>query len=401
MGALLSSRLVRVSSVCLWGVSLVALVLGVLHKAHRVHGNDFTMYLDAAEALIAGQNPYAIGGTLPYMYPLFLAMVLGPLTSVPRDVATIVWFLVSVASLLGAVRVTVGLARAAGVIRPDVPLIVPLVALWFLLFDPIQNNLLNGQVNFQILLLCILCLRAFLGRRTVGSAVSLAAAIAVKLTPALLLGFLGIRRRWAAIVLCLGLSAVFVLAPVVFPGAQGGQAYRTYLHSVLLPRLHSEYPAHRGVRFSVNGVLGALVPGWDQALWRRAVGASLPLLGLAVVEIMSRRRRPAGQEIWIFCLYLLAQPLVTPLSEVHHLVYAFPAAGLLALHSLPAGSGPRARFRLVGLAAAWLLLVGGWMDRGGPYFFLALCLLGGLATAEALASPAPRAPEERPPAPSP
>ncbi len=147
----------------------------------------------------------------------------------------------------------------------------------------------------------------------------------------------------------------------------------------------------------MNGAFGALIPGWDQALWRRAVGASLPLLGLAVVEILSRRRRPAGQEIWVFCLYLLAQPLVTPLSEVHHLVYAFPAAGLLALRSLPAGSGPRARLRPVGLAAAWLLLVGGWIDRDGPYFFLALCLIGALVAAEALTSSAPRTTEGRGP----
>ena len=295
MGALLSSRLARVSGVCLWGISVVVLALGVLHKAHRVNGNDFTMYLDAARALIAGRNPYTLGGTLPYMYPLFLAAVLGPLTAVPPDVATVVWFLASVASLLGAVWVIVGLARAEGVIRSDVPLTVPLVALWFLLFDPIQNNLLNGQINFQILLLCALSLRAYVGRRTLGSAWPLAAAIAVKLTPALLLGFLAIRRRWNAIVLCLGLSAAFVLAPIVFPGAQGGHAYRNFVHSVLLPRLHSEYPAHRGVRFSVNGALGALVPAWDQALWRRAVGASLPLLGLAAVEILSRRRRTAGR----------------------------------------------------------------------------------------------------------
>ena len=178
---------------CLWGISVVILALGVLHKAHRVNGNDFTMYLDAAQALIAGQNPYAMVGTLPYMYPLFLAAVLGPLTSVPRDVAIVVWFLASVASLLGAVWVIVGLARAAGVIRPDVPLTVPLVALWFLLFDPIQSDLLNGQVNFPILLLCVLSLRAYLRRRMLGSAWPLAAAIAVKLTPALLLGFLGAR----------------------------------------------------------------------------------------------------------------------------------------------------------------------------------------------------------------
>ena len=88
---------------------------------------------------------------------------------------------------------------------------------------------------------------------------------------------------------------------------------------------------------------------------------------------------------------------MTPLSEVHHLVYAFPAAGLLALRSLPAGPGPRAGFRSVGLAAAWLLLAGGWIDRDGPYFFLALCLIGALAAAEALTGSAPRATEGRGP----
>jgi hypothetical protein len=397
--ARLSSRLARVGSVCLWGVSVVALALGALHKAHRVHGNDFTMYLDAAETLIAGQNPYAMAGPLHYMYPLFLAAVLAPLTTVPRDVATIVWFLASVASLLGAARVTVGLARAGGIIRSDVPLTVPLVALWFLLFDPIQSDLLNGQVNFPVLLLCMLCLRFFVrrgGRGTVGSAGSLAAAIAVKVNPALLLGFLGARRQWAVIGLCFGLTAVFVLAPLGLLG-QGWGPYQTYLHAFLLARLRAEIPTHRGVRFSVNGVLEMLWPGWDGALWRRVVGASLPLLGLGVVEILSRRRRPRGQEIWIFCLYLVALPLMTPLSEVHHLAHAFPAVALLGLVSLPGASPSRTRSSVLGIATSLLLLAGGRISRSGPYFFLALCLIGALVAAEALASPAPRAPGERRP----
>jgi Glycosyltransferase family 87 len=397
VGALLSNRLVRVISVCLWGISVVALALGVLHKAHRVHGNDFTMYLDAAKALIAGQSPYAMAGTFHYMYPLFLAAVLGPLVAVPRDVATIVWFLASVVSLLGAARVTVGLARVAGVIRTDVPLTVPLIALWFLLFDPIQSDLLNGQVNFQVLLLCVLSLRACLTRRTFGSAWPLAAAIAVKLNPALLLGFLGARRRWVAIALCLALTAVFVFTPLVALGRTGWSAYGTYLSTFLLPRLSAEIPSHRDVRFSVNGVLGALVPAWGQALWRRAVGASLPLLGLVVVENLSRRWRPAGQELWIFCLYLMALPMMTPFSEVHHLAYAFPGAALLALRSLPEVSASRSRPSALGVAAAFLLLAGGRLDRSGPYFFLALCLIGVLLAVEALRSSAPRAAEGRGP----
>jgi hypothetical protein len=388
LAALLESRPARTVSVALWGVSVVVLAFQTLHKAHRPLGNDLTMYLDAALALLAGRNPYTLGGTLPYMYPLFLAAVLAPLTAVPRDAATLLWFLLSVGSLVLAARVTGGLAREHGIVRPGAPLTVPLVLLWFLLFDPIQNNLLNGQVNFQILLLCMLCLKLYLRGRTTGSAAALAPAIAVKLTPALLLGFLGVRRRWAAIALCLGLSAVLVLAPIVLPGAEGGRAYRAYLALVLLPRLHTEYPtAHRSVRFSVNGVLEALAPGWDGVVWRRALGASLPLAGLVLVELLACQRRSRGRDIWSFSLYLLAQPLVTPLSEVHHLTYAFPAAGLLALSALPIGSGQRPGLRAAGLAAAWLLLVGGRLDRAGPWFFLALCLVGALAAGQALARP--------------
>jgi hypothetical protein len=372
----------------------MALAFGVLHKAHRTHGNDFTMYLDAAQVLIAGQNPYAMVRTLHYMYPLFLAAVLGPLTAVPRDVAIVFWFLASVASLLGAARAIVGLARAAGVLRPDVPLTVPLVALWFLLFDPIQSDILNGQVNFQVLLLCVLSLRACLGRRTLGSAWPLAAAIAVKLNPALLLGFLGARRRWAAIALCLALTALFVLTPAVALGRTGWNAYATYLGSFLLPGLSAELVSHRGVRFSVNGVLGALVPAWNQALWRRAVGVSLPLLGLAVVEILCRQRRAARQELWIFCLYLVALPLMTPYSEVHHLAFAFPGVALLGLRSLPDASASRSWPRMLGVAVAFLLLAVGRIDRSGPYFFLALCVIGVLVAVEALRRSAPRVVEE-------
>jgi glycosyl transferase family 87 len=384
--AVLESRRARVGTVVLWAISVTILLFGALHKTHRPNGNDFTMYLQVTDALFARKNPYSMTGAMHYMYPLFLAAVLGPLATVPRDVATIVWFLTSIVSLVGAARVVVGLARASGVIRADVPTIVPLVALWFLLWDPIQNDLLNGQVNFPILLLCVLSLGACLERRTLGSAVPLAAAIAVKLNPALLLGFLAVRRRWTAIVLCLGLTVALVLAPLILIG-QGLAPYGNYVQSVLLVRVHGEYPIHQGVSFSVNGVLEKIAPDWGRALWRRALGGSLPLVGLAVVEIVSRRRRPPGWEIWVFCLYQIAVLLVTPISEVHHLVYAFPALGLLLLASVLGELATRGPRRLGGTLACCLLFFGGWVARGGPWFFLALCLLAGLVAAEAVARP--------------
>jgi alpha-1,2-mannosyltransferase len=376
------SRSARWASIGAWTISLAILALGALHKARRANGNDFTAYLDAAEALLAGRSPYTLNATFPYVYPLFLGLVLGPLTAVPRDVATVVWFLLSVASLAAAAWIVVRLARDARILPPSTPLTVPLVALWFLLFDPIQSELLNGQVNFVVLLLCVLCLRWLRGQARLGSGGSLAAAIAIKVNPALLLGFLGVRREGAVILVCLVVTAAFVAGPLLLLPAGGG--YGVYLQSFILARLGAEISTHRNVRFSVNGALETLVPGWSGALWRRAAGAMLPLAGLALVELLSRRRAGRPREVWVFALYLLSLPLVTPISEVHHLAYAFPALGLLALASVSEWLASGSRRPLVGVTVTCLLLLGGRMARAGPWFFLALCLLFGLVAAQVL-----------------
>jgi alpha-1,2-mannosyltransferase len=381
---ILENRLVRVGSIAAWAICVTILLFGALHKAHRPNGNDFTLYLDTAQGLIAGRYPYGTPAMFAYAYPLFLAAMLIPLTALPRDMAIVLWFFGCVASLAYAARVAIDLARERGIVRHGVPLTVPLVALWFLLLDPIQSDLLNGQANFPVLLLCVLCLRALLHRNTMEMAASLATAIAVKITPGLLVGFLAVRRRWLAIVLCLGLAAVLVLVPVALIG-QGLVPYRAYLDSFILARVRGDFLTHQGVRFSVNGIIEKVAPEWGAAAWRRIVGGSLPLLGLALAEIVAGRRPTRGRDIWIFCLYLLTLPLATPMSEVHHLAYAFPALGLVLLAAIAGDPATRRPRRLGGGLACWLLFLGGRLDRGGPWFFLGLCLLAGLVTAEALA----------------
>jgi alpha-1,2-mannosyltransferase len=395
----LESRWARVGSVVLWVVSVTIMLLGALHKAHRPNGNDLTLYLDTAQGLLAGRHPYGIPAMFAYAYPLFLAAVLAPLTALPRDVTIVLWCIGCVAALAYAARVTADLARERGLIRRGVPLTAPLVGLWFLFFDPIQSDLLNGQANFPVLLLCVLCLQALFRGNTLGMAASLATAVAVKITPAILLAFLGVRRRWGAVALCLALAAVLVLAPLALVG-QGLAPYRAYMDSFILARVRGEFLTHQGVRFSVNGVLERLAPDWSAAPWRRVLGGCLPLLGLAAVEILSGRRRARGRDVWMFCLYLLALPLATPMSEVHHLTYAFPALGLLLLTSVFGDPASRRPLRLGGGLLCWLLLLGGRLDRDGPWFFFALCVLAGLVAAEAMARPGtgetePHAPDER------
>src|SRR5439155_8139780 len=75
----------------------------LVHWMRRPEGNDLSVYLAAARALVAGGDPYAV--PLPQgfsLYPLTIATLLVPLTWLPVAVAQFGWFALNVAALVGA-----------------------------------------------------------------------------------------------------------------------------------------------------------------------------------------------------------------------------------------------------------------------------------------------------------
>jgi len=372
--------------VAAWGVSLAVLLLQTLHKASRPQGSDLMAYLAAARALLAGQDPYVIQGRFYYMYPLPLAVLSIPLAFLPWKLAVTLWFLVSVGALVWAADVLAELATEHLDLEtgPSLERWGFGAALWFLLFDPIQNNLVNGQINFQLLLLCLLFLRALLGGRQVRAAVFLAAAVSIKITPALLLAFAVVRRRWGiAAVAVMGTIALW-LSPLPLVGRDLFRFYGTFLGYVLPFAAQGLFPAPHGVAFSVNRLVSLLPDGWAGPLWGRAVAAGLPLAVLALLEVAGLRRRSSARDVWIFAAYLLVILLATPFSEVHHLAYLVPAASLVSLFAVSRGDRP-GRLAAAGLVVFWILLWGGRLDRSGPFFFLAIVLLLAVVTAVVLA----------------
>jgi hypothetical protein len=85
----------------------------------------------------------------------------------------------------------------------------------------------------------------------------------------------------------------------------------------------------------------------------------------AGVRQRSGVRRPAA---WV---YAAATPLLSPMSEVHHLTMLIPAAVMSAV------SVQRRESQLVAIAsAAFVLLVWiGRFDRSGPWYFLSVLVL--------------------------
>jgi Glycosyltransferase family 87 len=391
VGPLASSRRVRLALLLAWVTSIVVLLLQTFHKAGRPHGTDLSAYLFGSHELVAGRNPYTVDVHFPYVYPLLLAFLLVPATWLPYGVAVFLWFVLALVSLVTAARLTADLAwRELGVPR-EAPVGALLVVLWFRLFDPIQNTLRNGQVDFLVLVLCVAFLHGFLAGRRVAAAVCLALAITIKLTPTLLLLFVVLRRDLRTFLLCLSFTGLFLFSPYLLVGRDIWQHYETYLASFVLPGLGSEWPSPRGVYFTPSGFLSYVAPAWARSGWARALGAVLPLAMLTAVEGLGRGPRSGARDVWTFAMYLLVMLLLTPVSEVHHLAYLFPAAGLL---TLVACTRPDCVSSLTGmmLASVWALLWLGLPYRGGPFFFLAIVLLAVLVvTMQRTPSPVARA----------
>ncbi len=376
------------------GVALVVLAVMLARwgqllwdSLHNEAGRyDFSSYYAAAAALHADlhANIYdnaLIGrvGTaahtlvvppLPYTYPPLFAILLSPFTAISFRVLSRIWLVGNfalwlaitlllareVALILGPrLRSALGVAKPqrftlSSVLDDPTPLVaLALVALLSQQFAPAIQTLIIGQINFLVLL--PLALVPELSRRGherwVGVMIALAAML--KFTPAILILYLVLRRRWqaalAAVValVALALISIAVVGPGVFfamiPQALrvGGQDTSLGHNEALLASLVSVGgPPLKYVQYLA---LGLLLLGTGYVLWRG------PREG--------RARGWSEAELAGYGMALCAL-LLNPAAWVHHYVWVLPAAVValgLACAALLAASTREEAIR------AWLLAI--------------------------------------------
>ncbi len=184
------------------GIFLALLVWFVLDPLRRaridpdnpsLHMTDFTVYTEAAQALLAGEDPYEATNIRgwPYIYPPFFAVLVSPLAQLPDPWPAGIFFWISVLCLLGSYcecrhlldrvhqsgntsrrreLILLGLAFAAGLL-------------------PTLNCLQRGQVGLVLLYCLLVGVRLILRDRRrqlwILAGVILMIPVAIKLTPAL------------------------------------------------------------------------------------------------------------------------------------------------------------------------------------------------------------------------
>ncbi len=282
---------------------------------------DLQVYRLGVQAMWDGADMYGslpkttLGISLPFIYPPFAAVALGPFALLPWNAAAVSFFVVSTLAL--AITLYLVARRVWGSGGTEVVLWSAACAIPLgMLLEPVHSTLDFGQVN---LLLMVLVAADCLPKRTRwprGVLIGIAAAI--KLTPAAFVLYFLVRRDYraaitAAITGAIATGIAFALMPhesvKYWFGGMGnvsglsGSAFRT--------------------NQSIQGVLSRFEvpePAFT-ALWALL---SLALLALVVTAM----RRAAADPALALAFNAVFTLLVSPISWSHHWVWIAP--GLLA-----------------------------------------------------------------------
>jgi hypothetical protein len=369
------SRRLQMVFLALLSAVAAALAFQLLGKAYRETGYDFTSYLLSAKALVNGQDPYATGSPFPYVYPLFLAFILVPLTAIPYGLANVLWFAIGLAALLSALYVWIGVTRDETKARLGPHLLVPATALLVLVVNVVQNNLVNGQANLLVLSLVVWSHYFTEQGRNLRAAALLAAAIAIKLTPAILLLHLLVRRRYRALLVSLGLTGLFLYLPCVLTGSAINGYYSRYAHWLRAALMSGPAagPAHGGdvMYFSVAGFLHRVLPAGGQVGYAGLVGGALALAAVLVIDL---RTRDTGAGSSVLALYLISTLLISPVSETHHLIMLLPGLALIWFKTL-FDDDYRTAGTTAALAVFFGLFFGAKVASRNPFYFLSVLTL--------------------------
>ncbi|MGH9329676.1 MAG: glycosyltransferase family 87 protein [Vicinamibacterales bacterium] len=313
---------VRRASALALAVLVVVFAAQTWRKAYRPDGNDLTSYLAASRALAEGSSPYEVASPFPYIYPLFPALALIPLAAVPYGVAVLLWFALSVAALGWTLALFARRETPDGRLADAVPIAAIVL---FLLIEVVQNNLLNGQVNFVVLACSVAAVRA--GATGFRAAAWWGTAIATKILPLGLAPWWLLRRRPLVVMCAIGIAVALALAPVLVAGRATLEWTAAYAQGFVGPSFGTGV-ANDTLRFSLYGVIGPFAP------WVPWLPLECALIVIGAAAVADARRRSGGDDHVAYAIYLAAIPLASPKSETHHLAFALPAAYVCALRML-------------------------------------------------------------------
>jgi alpha-1,2-mannosyltransferase len=282
---------------------------------------DLNVYYGAINYWADGNDIYDFvrkGSTYGFTYPPFGALTMLPMALVSWPVAVVIGSILTVAATVWLMRLLLAPTIKR---RGWTPWFALGVAFCLLaVYEPYRETFLFGQVNMLLLGLVAFDLLILLPRNNKWAGITTGLATAIKLTPGVFIVYLLVTKRWrAAIIASITAAAATLLAAAVAPDAS-----REFWTSALwdTDRVGSlSFISNQ----SLQGVVARLDPAHpSKLLWALLVVGLLTLWFVRVRQAAARRDEVLG-----LALTGIVGVLLSPVTWIHHLVWAIPAFVLI------------------------------------------------------------------------
>jgi len=303
---------------------------------------DFDVYRNGGVAMLHGADLYALRvGTLrlPFTYPPAAALLFAPFAFLAIRPEQAVWAVCSLLALWYVIQLS--LRRYARPRFGNSALVGLGVFVLVAHSNPVRVGMELGQINIFLALLILADFCGVLRRVPRGCFIGIATAL--KLTPAFLIVYLLVVRRYRAAAVAASTCVIVSLVATAFaPTASWHYWVRGYFADA-----HRTGDLSYISNQSLNGLLVRLLGGPSQArpLW--IVGAAASALFVLWIARRAHAERPWLAE----ALAMAGMLLVSPVSWVHHWIIVLP----LLLAALRCASETSGRIRVSLLGATFAL----------------------------------------------
>ena len=330
------------------GVVLFVVAVGYLVNAWLGREIDFVVYRAGGAAVLAGRSLYGQqfnGMGLPFTYPPVTAICFTVLSWLSIRLAQEAWTLASLFALWAYVRLVVGFGRATlpAFTAPVVLGITVLMAV----SDPGGKTLSFGQINLFLALMVMADLAGALPRVPRGVFIGLAAAL--KLTPLFLIPVLFATRRTRA---GINAAATFVAVSLLAALLDPSQSTLYWLHGDFAHARRVGNVAYLSNQ-SLYGFIGRVWGTSGAAQWTWLILAGTVGIGIMMLCRRLELTRPGLAN----GVALMGMLFVSPVSWVHHWVFALPFVYEMWRLALEKAISPGARRVLLVLVGSLTLVL--------------------------------------------
>jgi hypothetical protein len=321
---------------------MIAVGGGLYCRHYWDQAPGLSLYVEAAQCMLDGAPLQSCNPT--FTYPPIVAMMMIPLVPLPMVLQNLVWYLVTLGSIVGCVALSARMARR---LTPDdwserdLAWLYGLGSLLSLKFFFAVAG--NQSYDALVALLAVGGLAGLAADRPSGAGTSLACATALKATPLVFLPYLVVKRHYrAAAVMTLVLVVACILPDLTFTiGRRSADSsyFLAWLHQVAAPALtgqldgnpHTFWFASNPNNNSLRGLVGIYL--YDNGAEFKYTLYSVYAVYCAIVALLVLRtdNTPAAFAI-DGSLLLISMLLLSPMtSQSHYVAIILPAFAIVAI----------------------------------------------------------------------